>query len=525
MERRTLVPPELNSTSFERIEMLFHEISALPAGERQAALEAAHLDAPEISEIVQQLLKADEEVVVRLTEQPRLGLGTADESVPDRIGSYLLLELLGSGGMGSVYRARRETKGDISGTFGADEVALKILYSASVSASGLPNFLAERDALARLSHSGIARLFDAGFTEDGLTWVAMELVQGTRLDTYAQGILKIDELLGVLIELCDAVGYMHRHLMLHGDIKPSNVMVTGERHAKLLDFGTAQMLSAESDLQGLNETSLRPITMRYASPEYLSGQRLSTASDVYSIGITLYRILAGSLPAKLVQDDFAGYYEELRSGTVKPPCSAEVLTRLKISPEIADDLNAIVLKAISYQPAERYSSAGAVAEDLRAARARGLVRARSGESFYRLRVVYRQNRLALNAAISALVVIIAGLGVSIYQGTVARAEQRVATRRVQAERRLAHFLLFDFFDRLREQPGSIDAEKLAATEALRSLNELTKADHDPELLIDSADGYTRLGKLLGSPYEEDLGDVPGWPQGADAGIRSCSAVG
>ena len=504
-----MVLPDTNPTPFERIETLFHAVSALPTVERQAAVDAARLDEPEIAEMVLQLLEADEEVLVRLAQQPKLEPGRAAESIPERIGEFRLLDLLGSGGMGSVYRARRETRHDASRTFGADEVALKILFEASVSATGIPTFLAERDALAHLSHSGIARLLDAGVTQEGLTWVAMELVQGTRLDTYAHQNASLDELLGVLIELCDALAYMHRHLMLHGDIKPSNVMVTSERHAKLLDFGTAQMLSVETDLQGLNESTLRPITMRYASPEYLDGQRLSTASDVYSLGITLYRILAGSLPAKLNEDDFAGFYEELRRDTVKPPCRAEVLTRLKISPSFARDLNSIVLRAISFQPSERYSSAAAVADDLRAARARGLVRARSGESLYRLRVLFRRNRLAMGAALSALLVIVFGIGVSTYQGAVARAAQRVASRRVQAERRLAHFLLFDFFDRLREQSGSIDAEKLAATEALRSLNEMTRADHDPELLIDSADGYTRLGRLLGSPYEEDLGDVPG----------------
>ncbi len=504
-----MASPQTNPTVFERIEALFHEVSTLPAGEQEAALRAARLDAPEIAEMVVQLLKADQEVLSRIEQQPEPRSDRTDENIPDRIGDYRLVELLGSGGMGSVYRARRETKEDVSRTIGADVVALKVLFVASISASGVPTFLAERDALARLSHSGIARLLDAGITDDGLTWVAMELVQGIRLDTYAKESSSADELLGVLVELCDAVAYMHRHLMLHGDIKPSNVMVTVEKHAKLLDFGTAQMLSTESELQGTDETTLRPITMRYASPENLKGERLSTASDVYSLGITLYRILAGSLPAKLLDDDFAGHYEELRSGTVKPPCSPQLLTRLKISPALADDLNAIVRKAIRYQPAERYSGAGAMAEDLRAARVRGLVRARSGDSLYWLSVVYRRNRLALSAAIAAFVVILAGLCVSTYQGSVARAAQQVAARRVQAERRLAHFLLFDFFDQLREQPGSIDAEKLAATEALRSLNELTEADHDPELLIDSADGYTRLGKLLGSPYEEDLGDVPG----------------
>ncbi len=491
------------------MEALFHEVCGLPEGERQAALRAARLDAPEIAEMVLQLLKADQEVLSRLEQQPKPVADRSHENIPDRIGDYRLVELLGSGGMGSVYRAKRETKEDVSRTVGADEVALKLLFVASVSASGVPNFLAERNALARLSHSGIARLLNAGITDDGLTWVAMELVHGIRLDTYAKECASADELLGVLVELCDAVAYMHRHLMLHGDIKPSNVMVTVEKHAKLLDFGTAQILSAESDLQGTNETGLRSITMRYASPENLQGQRLSTASDVYSLGITLYRILAGSLPAKLLDDDFAGHYEELRSGTLKPPCSPQLSTGLKISPALADDVNAIVRKAIRYQPAERYSSAGAMADDLRAARARGLVRARSGDSLYRLSVFYRRNRLALSAAIAAFAVILVGLGISTYQGAVARAAQQVAARRVQAERRLAHFLLFDFFDQLREQPGSIDAEKLAATEALRSLNEMTAADHDPQLLIDSADGYTRLGKLLGSPYEEDLGDVPG----------------
>ncbi len=501
--------PKTSPTEFERIEALFHEVCALPANEREAALLAASLHDRKIAEIVRQLVNADQEVIVRIEQRPEAEVDPAEDSIPNQIGDYSLLELLGSGGMGNVYRARRDMSENAARTYGADEIALKLLFEAPISSSGMPNFLAERDALARMSHNGIARLLDAGVTDDGLTWVAMELVHGTRLDTYAQECPPGDELLGVLIELCDAVAYMHRHLMLHGDIKPSNVMVTVEKRAKLLDFGTAQMWSAEIDSAGLNELIPRPITMRYASPETLEGQRISTASDVYSLGMTLYRVLAGKLPAKLMEDDFAGYYGELRDGRVAAPCAGGELTCLKISHEFADDLNAIVRKAIRYRPSERYSSAGAMAEDLRAARVRGLVRARSGESIYRLKVLYRKNRLAMNAAVSALMVIAAGLGASVYQGTVARAAQRVSARRVQTERQLAHFLLFDFFDRLREQPGSIDAEKLAATEALRSLDEMAQSDHDPELLIDSADGYTRLGKLLGSPYEEDLGDAPG----------------
>ena len=301
------------------------------------------------------------------------------------IGPYRIVEEIGAGGMGDVYRGVR-----------ADdqyqkEVAIKVVRRGFDTDSGLRRFKAERQILATLDHSNIARLLDSGSTEDGLPYVVMELVEGQPIDQYCdRHNLSLVERLQLFRMVCAAVHYAHQHLVVHRDLKPGNILVTAEGVPKLLDFGIAKLLAPQVFAQPLERTAtlMRVMTPEFASPEQVCGESITTASDVYSLGVVLYRLLTGCSPYQITRgapheiareicesepqkpsiaitravETVSGDAASLRLSS-RPPRHAQETQRLRR--HLAGDLDNIVLMALRKEPLRRYASAAQFSEDIR----------------------------------------------------------------------------------------------------------------------------------------------------------------
>ncbi len=427
--------------------------------------------------------------------------------------------------MGVVYLGQR-----ISGGF-AQSVAIKLVGWHLQSSPAVAQFLLERETLAKLEHPNIARLIDGGLTDEGFPYVVMEYIEGRRLDAACDDpATSVEQLIQWMLQLCAAVTYVHRNLILHRDLKPGNVMVTdGESSqarqsagvVKLLDFGTLKRIDsgAEAD-SAMTRAGMRPVTIRYASPEHIQGSQASTASDVFSLGMILYRLVAGRLPEELDGLQLGRYVERLKGGGFKPPSqvAAAAGSPRRMEPQVARDLDAIVAKALRAEPESRYPTASALAADLVNLLAHRPVTARSGSLAYSAAKFYRRNRWAMRAIAAVLLVSTIGLIAMAWQSHIAHIEQLRAEKGVEDERQLTHMLLFDYFEQLALIPGSIDAQRRAVSQALDYLDKLALIAPGSSLEIDTARGYTDMGNLLGNPYQQNLGNVPAALQTLNKGL-------
>ncbi|MGD0630708.1 MAG: serine/threonine-protein kinase [Terracidiphilus sp.] len=449
-----------------------------------------------------------------------------------RIGPYRILERLGAGGMGDVFRATR-----------ADDqyekqVAIKLVRQELNTDSINAHFLKERQILAGFEHENVARLLDGGATAEGQPYFVMELVEGKLIDEYCD-----DHMLGIAARLelfrcvCSAVQYAHRRLVVHRDIKPSNILVTAEGVPKLLDFGIATILSPEmfSPVAERTETALRILTPQYASPEQLRGEAITTATDVYSLGVVLYKLLTGLMPYRLESSSRYELTKAIcdmepekpsaaigRSSPVRqrneagPEATPELAAKCRnTTPEklrrtLAGDLDQIVLKALRKEPERRYASAQAFADDLRLF-ALGLPVSALGDTFaYRSGKFIKRHRLALAVAAAFLLMALAGVGAVLREAQIAREQQARAERRFNDVRGLANSLLFEVYDSIRNLPGSTAARRVIADRALHYLDSLAQESAGvPDLQSELATAYERVGDVQGNPYFANLGDTAG----------------
>ena len=268
---------------------------ALPACDRSGYLDNNCCDDPELRAEVESLLASHDEAGSVFLNKPAADLksaigdaGSRSTWIGRRIGVYQIVEEIGHGGMGEVFRALRA-----DGQYKKD-VAIKLVRGGYDTAAVLERFRHERQILASLDHPNIARLYDGGTTEDGLPYLVMELIEGTPIDQYCEEHkLGVNERLKLFTQVCSAVQYAHQRLVIHRDIKPSNILVTADGVPKLLDFGIAKLLDSTA---GPETTLLRAMTPEYASPEQVRGEPITTATDVYSLGVVLYRLLTGRSP-------------------------------------------------------------------------------------------------------------------------------------------------------------------------------------------------------------------------------------
>lgn len=507
------------------VEDIFHRALSLPADERLAQLQIwCGEDSGVLAEVIR-LLDSDSSVN-RLIESLRaedegalLSRGPHDDPwLGTKVGAFRLDRLLGRGGMGVVYLATRTT-GEFS-----QKVAVKVMSRHLQSTPARSHFLLEIRALAQLEHENIARLLDGGVTQGGLPYVAMEYIEGRHLDSFCDGpAVSIEHVLRLMLQLCGAVDHVHRNLILHRDLKPANVMVTDAGEVvKLLDFGTLKFMGLDAAANStMTQAGMRPVTVRYASPEHIGGDQTTTASDVYSLGMILYRLIAGSMPPEMTDVPIEGYFDCLKLQKITPPCLADRSgTGKKVSASMARDLDAIVLKAISFEPEERYPRVDALAGDLLSLLESRPVLARTPSRLYRAQRFLRRNRLAVLGSAAAATVLVAGLVAMRWQARVVSAETVRAEVGIDEERKLAHLLFTDYFERLKNIPGSIDAQRKAVTQAVAYLDNLSGITGSRGLLIESVEAYRRMALLQGDPYEQNIGD----PKGALASLDKAQVI-
>ena len=349
---------------------------------------------------------------------------------------YRLLRRLGAGGMGVVYLAERSDGGFVQ------RVALKLLNAVAEASPELrERFARERALLARLEHPGIARLLDGGILGDGRPFLAMEYVEGERIDVHAAG-LALQQRIALFLKVCDAVADAHRCLVIHRDIKPANILVDARGEPKLLDFGIARLIEEGDVAAARTETGQHALTLAYASPEQVACEPLTTATDVYSLGAVLYQLVCGSAPFANV-DTPAGLYQAIIHTDVTPP--SRRLARGDAGPPrgqgaaVPADVDAIVLKALRKEPAQRYPSVAALADDLRRYLERRPVQARDGQRWYRARRFVQRNVWAIAASLVVATSVVGGLVASLTALDRARTQQAMAEERGRQLQKMVEF--------------------------------------------------------------------------------------
>jgi len=469
-----------NADRWRRVEELFDAALSVPAEGRAAWLAERCVDAPDLALEVQSLLDSYE-------EQERLQPPPAPPAGNRRFGPYQVERIIGQGGMGAVYLANRA-----DGQFD-QRVAIKVVARQVFGDIFLERFRLERQILASLNHPCISRLLDGGVADDGALYLAMEYVEGIPIDRYCvEKRLDKRAVLGLFRSVSTAVQYAHRNLVVHRDLKPDNILVQEDGTPKLLDFGTAKLLTPMSEVaeSELTQAGFRAFTPAYASPEQVLGNPVTTASDIYSLGVILHRLLAGRAPYEL-KDHTTG---EL----IKVVCQQE--------PDAAGvdpDIDAMIGKCLRKDPLERYRSVDELIDDIEFYLQGRPVRAFRAGIGYRARKFVQRNKLATAVSVLLASSIVLGIAGVLW-------EARIARSRYQDLRRLTNSLLFELHGVIRELPGSTAAQQMLVTKVLDNLDKLARESADDrQLQQDLVEAYLRMGNLQGDPYEQNLGDMEG----------------
>jgi non-specific serine/threonine protein kinase/serine/threonine-protein kinase len=423
---------------FQRLEALFHELEQLTPGARQMRLDGLRSDEPELHDELRSMFDAG---LTRLEAVEALSSGSDDwlsasAQVPDRIGPYRIIAPLGQGGMGRVYEAEQLEPVQ-------RRVALKVARDLILSDSARDRFLAERQALAVLDHPNIAKVFDAGSTESGQLWFAMELVPGVTITQWAdRQHLNLRERIELFLPVCEAVQHAHQKGLIHRDLKPSNLLVVdqdGRAQVRVIDFGIAKALEVEgSGTAGATRMGEALGTPEYMSPEQatLGEVDIDTRSDVYSLGLVLHALLTGRLPIEAETLKGASFGELCRRVRDDPIIAPSRLEAEEAAPvarrELRGDLDLVLLKALAKDREQRYSSASALAEDLRRVLDFQPVSAAQPSVRYRMSKFIRRHRLPVTLAAAASLGLMVLTAVAWRQADIAAVERDRA--RVEAER-------------------------------------------------------------------------------------------
>ena len=504
--------------AFARMEALFNEASVLPKEEQSAFVIARTLDDLQLREEVLGMLAVDNG---RRTSPLTHALGAAfDIATRDRrqallgkvIGNYRLAEVLGHGGTGTVYLGERADR-----QYSA-QVAIKIVDGATVHPNLGMRLRAERQILASLNHQNIAKLLDAGEIEDGRPYLIMEYVHGKPVDQYADDAqLDLRGRLELFLDICSAVQYAHQNLIVHRDLKPANILVTPEGTPKLLDFGIAKLLDAsdQSAMLAMTRMNDRLLTPEYASPEQILGRVVTTASDVYALGVVLYELLTGLRPyvvppsaSQLELERLICIADPLRpSASVRRAMESDQTEKRHLMATLAHarrlatdrlikrlvgDLDAIVLRAMRKEPDSRYSSVEQFAADVRRYLNREPVQARQGNWMYYSARFARRNAVGVTMTTAFLVFLISFATVmSVQRQRIAEERDRVARESERAER-VSNFMLRVF---TAADPFENNGKQMTASELLdQAANTIRgELDEQPEV-------RARLLEAIGRAY-------------------------
>ena len=519
---------------WSRLKVIFEDVSGTSPEERAARLNTLCAGDSELLEEVGSLLRAaDEEQRITVSYVPPKRRKLDDMHSGRRVGPYELERLLGRGGIGAVYLARR-----VDGQF-EQQVAVKLIELPITGGLFRERLRQERQILAGLNHPYIARLLDGGVSEDGEPYLAMEYANGLPIHRYcSQHSLDLAGRVELFKSVCEAVRYAHQNLVVHRDLKPDNILVLEDGTPKLLDFGTAKLLGREDG--ELTRQGFHSYTPQYASPEQVLGQPISTASDVYSLGLLLFLLVTGELPFELKEFSTAEMVRVVCER--QPPKPSEKAPRAGLD----SDIDAIVLKALRKEPEARYAGVDQLISDLDAYLGGRPVAAHQGSFRYYAGKFARRYKLALAAAALLAATVLTGIGGVIRQARIADVERRFANaerQKAEAERQIAdverqkaearaedlrklsNSLLSEIDDAIQRIPGSTAAQKLLVSAVSEHLSRAAKdAFDDPQLQLDLANAYTRLANVQASPYEQNIGDVRGALTSLDQAVSIAVAV-
>lgn len=461
---------------------LFDRVAELPPAERADAL-ARETDDPALRGEVEALLRDFDQAEAAATPPadpgPLLAPGT-------EVGRWRVDRLLGRGGMGEVYLAHR------IGSDYEQRAALKLL-SQMESQEDRARFAAERRILARLEHPGVARLLDGG-EHEGTPYAVMEYVDGTAFTEYARE-RPLRQQVNLLLQACDAVGHAHRHLVIHRDLKPGNMLVDDQGRVRLLDFGIAKLLSPETAAPEGATQAIR-VSPDYCAPEQLSGEPVSTATDVYALGVIAFEVFAGERPWKLGGLPIIRAMDRLRAQDAPRPSARVGGVRRRA---LRGDLDSIVLKAMQPDPDRRYPSVAALADDLRAWLAGRPVSAREGTWHYRSLRLVQRHKLATALGLAVLASLTLGLGATAWQAREAAIERDAARREAARNEAVTDYLSL-MFRTAGELRGNTE---VTAREVLDRA-----AERVHEEFRDSPDNYADVSLALAELYLQ-LNDYAG----------------
>jgi serine/threonine protein kinase len=495
---------------WQEIKRAFDDAMALaPPARGEFLRRFRELDPELCSEVESLILSYDANP--RFLESPAVGTGCLDVLATEPwvgrvLGVYRVVELVGEGGMGAVYRAVR------ADALYERPVAVKVIRSALSAEYFLRRFENERQILARLDHPNIARLLDAGASEESIPYVVMEFVDGTPIDEYCRREqLSVRARLKLFRTVCAAVQYAHQSLIVHRDLKPANILVTVDGEPKLLDFGIAKISYPHQDTVGERPmTQLPMMTPEFASPEQVRGEAVTTVSDVYSLGVLLYLLLTGQLPYRAASHSSHDVIKAVCDTQPMKPSTAvaqfaapdrRALRRLRRA--LRGELDNIVLMALRKETQRRYHSVEQFSEDIRRYLENLTVSASRDSLRYRFEKFLARHRTGVAAASVVVVTLLTGL-------VLTWREARIAQQRFDDVRNLGNSLIFDIHDAIQDLPGSTLARKLVVEKAIQYLDEMAQQSRgDAQLQRDVASGYQRIGDAQGNSLAANLGDTAG----------------
>lgn len=474
-------------------ERLFAVAAGLPASERTAWLARSGAP-PGVRDLVARMLSAHDAEPAFL-EPPTHVAGVLARAVaplqdpwPVPVGGTIagwdVLERIGAGGMGVVFLVRKQGL--------ANRGALKLIQQGIDSAALSQRFVRERHILSRLEHPNIARLLDGGASERGQPYFVMEYVDGLPITTFCDRARSgVRARLALFLQVCDAVAYAHRHLVVHRDVKPSNILVTADGTVKLLDFGIARLLADDVD-PSATLTQGPMFTPDYAAPEQVQGETVTTAADVWALGAVLYELLAGAKPFARRTGGIPGLVTAILTEEPTPPSRVRAAAARST---LARDLDNIVLKAMQKEPERRYASVTELAADIRRCLDGLPVSATAPSLVYRASKFVRRHKAA-----TAVGILAAALGsVATWQGIVATRERARAQARFDQVRKLANAVIFTYQDGVRNLAGATAVREQMVSDAAAYLDTLAaEATGEPELRVELARAYDRLGDVKAS---------------------------
>ncbi len=513
----------MSKPDWQKIKEVFYQTLDLNEAERKDFL-ARQGEAVRVE--IEELLAAHERSKNFISQPALVELGFQSKTyVGQKIGNYTLLEIIGTGGMGTVFLAE---KAGLEKKF-----AIKLIKRGMDTDEVLRRFKLERQILARLEHQNITPLLDGGMTDGGLPFLTMEYVKGVSITRFCDtNHLDLKERLKLFRQVCSAVNYAHQNLIIHRDLKPSNILVTKTGVPKLLDFGIAKLLDPDHFENTATTMKSRMFTPEYASPEQINGLPITTASDVYSLGVVLYELLSGQRPFQTQNRSYQEIVKQIlteepqkpssvvrtESKVQSPKSAAETITyngkqtsdekhdrkpQIENPKSLRGDLDNIILKTLRKEPERRYNSVQEFSEDIRR-HLEGLPVTATADTFsYRFSKFYQRHKtgVLIGAVVSILIFSLSGIAVT--QGIIATRERQKAEKRLKDIREVAKSLMNETNDSLNKIPGNIGVQKALTEKSVALLDSLANDEtNDETLLIELADAYTKLAAIQNYSFRE-----------------------